>query len=602
MPDNQDSTHLPKSQSGPTNDPTVFPGTSETDLVRTAIGRYQIVKLIGAGGMGVVYEAKDELDSESAIKVMRTEYAQNSLYSKMFLDEGLKARRFTSNSSRLVTTYDVGKVDGQLYLTMELVKWPTLKELLPKLQNESWESIVSLFAEIAKALEDLHEEKVVHRDLKPGNVFVDANSYFNATGDKHWKVKLADFGLSGEFDETSKMATSYRAAGTAYYMAPEQRKGEHWTPASDIYSFGVMFYEALTGDIPQGMFEPASQLCKDLPTSFDELISKSLATKLENRIQNGESLAKEIKKQLSATQAKVETPKTAQSIESHSEPKPEPKPGPKSETSTQTVQNTNTALPSAPPFVVGESKNSSTASTTSNPEASKENASTNFVKTVNSNSKTSTIARSNIESKNESLKPLYPAIAGAVLGFLSCLPLVGPIYGLIKATQLEKTGHPKAKQVKTANILVLMLNVCISLYVLFIATSVQQELVEKAKKQKRLIASLEQNLNSEKPLNAAKSGEKIFSKYGCGNCHGVKDETVGPTLREMYGSTREIYDQGRYIADETYIHESIMRHAAKIRKDYDMTMPLYEKTITEEECAYLIEYIMSLDSDNKIKL
>jgi serine/threonine protein kinase len=173
---------------------------------------------------------------------------------------------------------------------MELVKWPTLKELLPKLQNESWESIVSLFAEIAKALEDLHEEKVVHRDLKPGNVFVDAESYFNSTGDKQWKVKLADFGLSGEFDEASKMATSYRAAGTAYYMAPEQRKGEHWTPASDIYSFGIMFYEALTGDIPQGAYEPASTQKIGLPSYFDQLLTKCMTNKPFHRYQSGKAL------------------------------------------------------------------------------------------------------------------------------------------------------------------------------------------------------------------------------------------------------------------------------------------------------------------------
>jgi serine/threonine protein kinase len=590
-------TVLQKSQPNAAAKETILPNhkRSTSPELPSQIGRYSIIKELGSGGMGTVYKVQDEMKDERALKVMHPEFANNPTFAQMFVDEGRRARKFTVNSRRLVTTYDVGRVDDTLYLSLELVNWPTLLEVMPKIREKGWRGVVALFTEIAMGLEDLHIEKVVHRDLKPGNVFVDAESYFNSTGDKQWKVKLADFGLSGEVDETSKMATSYRAAGTAYYMAPEQRKGEHWTPASDIYSFGVMFYEALTGDIPQGMFEPASQLCKDLPTSFDELISKCLATKLENRIQNGESLAKEIKKQLSATHAKVEIPKTAQATESQSEPNLEPK----SETSTQTVQNTNTTSPSAPPFVAGESKNPSTASTTSNQEASNGNASNNFVKTVNSNSKTSTTATSNIESNNESLKPLYPAIAGAVLGFFSCLPLVGPIYGLIKATQVEKTGHPKAKLVKTANILVLMLNLCMSLYVLFIATSVQQQLVEKAEKQKRLIASLEQNLNSEKPLNAAKSGEKIFSKYGCGNCHGVKDETVGPTLREMYGTTREIYNQGKYIADETYIHESIMRHAEKVRKDYDMTMPLYEKTITEEECAYLIEYIRSLDSDNK---
>ena len=365
-------TVLQKSQPNAAAKETILPNHKRSTNLElpSQIGRYSIIKELGSGGMGTVYKVQDEMKDERALKVMHPEFANNPTFAQMFVDEGRRARKFTVNSRRLVTTYDVGRVDDTLYLSLELVNWPTLLEVMPKIREKGWRGVVALFTEIAMGLEDLHIEKVVHRDLKPGNVFVDAESYFNSTGDKQWKVKLADFGLSGEVDEASKMATSYRAAGTAYYMAPEQRKGEHWTPASDIYSFGVMFYEALTGDIPQGMFEPASQLCKDLPTSFDELISKCLATKLENRIQNGESLAKEIKKQLSATQAKVEIPKTAQATESQSEPNLEPK----SETSTQTVQNTNTTSPSAPPFVVGESKNPSTTSTTSNQEASKKNS------------------------------------------------------------------------------------------------------------------------------------------------------------------------------------------------------------------------------------
>ena len=201
-------------------------------------GRYEIVKLLGEGGMGAVYQARDvELDRPVALKVIRPELATNSTILQRFKQELILAREVTHPN--VVRIFDLGTADGVKFITMEYVEGQDLKSLLLERKRLTAEETASILGQICKALRAAHDAGIVHRDLKPQNVMID----------RAGRAKVMDFGVARSM-ETTGLTRTGQIIGTPDYMSPEQAKSEPSDARSDLFSVGVMLYEMLVGALP----------------------------------------------------------------------------------------------------------------------------------------------------------------------------------------------------------------------------------------------------------------------------------------------------------------------------------------------------------------
>ncbi len=218
---------------------------------QTRLGVYEVVSLIGAGGMGEIYLAKDtKLGREVAIKVLHEEFAQD--HDRLARLER-EARLLASlNHPNVAAIYGLEKSGELLYIVLELVEGPTLRERLAA-DRLNLQETLSCFHQIAQALEAAHEKGIIHRDLKPDNIKITPENL----------VKVLDFGLAKAFakdpaaaDSSQSPTASYKGTsagvvlGTIPYMSPEQARGKPLDKRSDIWSFGCCLYEALTGQHP----------------------------------------------------------------------------------------------------------------------------------------------------------------------------------------------------------------------------------------------------------------------------------------------------------------------------------------------------------------
>ena len=208
--------------------------------------RYAVSSLLGGGGMGKVFLARDQvLDRDVALKVLRDQYAQDEEFVRRFEREAKAAASL--NYPNIVSVYDRGTAaDGTYYIAMEYVPGGTLKDRILKEGAMQTAEAVRLASQVADALGVAHARGMVHRDIKPQNVLLTAD------GD----AKVADFGIAHAASETT-VSNSSLVLGTAKYMSPEQATGEPVGPASDLYSLGVVLYEMLTGEVP---FEADSEV------------------------------------------------------------------------------------------------------------------------------------------------------------------------------------------------------------------------------------------------------------------------------------------------------------------------------------------------------
>jgi serine/threonine protein kinase len=278
LPNSQPNTATEDTNLGPTSQ-----ASSSTEFP-SHIGKYPIIKVLGSGGMGTVFEAIHPLTEEKvAIKVIHSHLSSQPKIKSLFLQEAKAAIKFTQMSPHLVTTQDVDEDNGKLFQVLEYIEWDTLLKSQDDVRALGWKEVLELYKQLAHGLVALHQEKVIHRDLKPSNVFIRHHN-------NQWYIKLADFGLSLSEESTDTQHSVVKQAGTAFYMSPEQRKGEPCTNATDIYSLGVMLYETLTGEKVEGRYDPATEFIQDLPSEVDKIIDACVATNPKKRIQDANQL------------------------------------------------------------------------------------------------------------------------------------------------------------------------------------------------------------------------------------------------------------------------------------------------------------------------
>jgi len=226
-------------------------------MVGQRLGHYRVLEKIGAGGMGVVYRARDErLERDVALKVLPAGILADETARKRFRKEALTLSQL--NHPNIATVYDFDTQEGVDFLVMELIPGENLAEKLHA--GALAEKVISrLGTQLAQGLAAAHGQGVVHRDLKPGNVRVTPDG----------RLKILDFGLAtlrrpeGAAASTVSMTETRGVAGTLPYMAPEQLRGERTDARSDMFSAGVVLYEMVTGQRP--FAQPADTLVSAPP-------------------------------------------------------------------------------------------------------------------------------------------------------------------------------------------------------------------------------------------------------------------------------------------------------------------------------------------------
>ena len=237
--------------------------------------RLEIIELLGMGGMGMVYKARQpRLDRIVALKILPVESQQHPSFAERF---GREAKALAKlNHPGIVNIYDFGQTSQYYYFVMEYVDGMNLRHLLHNQPLEPRQAL-ELVTQICIALQYAHDEGVVHRDIKPENILLN----------KKGQVKIADFGLAkllGTAPDTA-LTMSQASMGTLNYMAPEQRQNAQSVDhRADIYSLGVVFYEMLTGEVPMGRFEPPSKRVQ-VDVRLDEVVLRALEREPARRYQ-----------------------------------------------------------------------------------------------------------------------------------------------------------------------------------------------------------------------------------------------------------------------------------------------------------------------------
>ncbi len=260
------------------------PPPSPQDIARH-FPQLEILELIGQGGMGIVYKARQpKLDRLVALKILPLESGKDPAFAERFSREARALARL--NHPNIIAVYDFGEAEGLFYFLMEFVDGLDLRQLEQSRQLTA-EQALAIVPKICDALQFAHEEGIVHRDIKPGNILIDRKG----------RVKIADFGLAKLLGSTAPDLTltgSGRLMGTPHYMAPEQiDRPQEVDHRADIYSLGVVFYEMLTGELPVGRFAAPSQRVQ-VDVRLDDVVLRALENKPERRYQHASEVKTDV--------------------------------------------------------------------------------------------------------------------------------------------------------------------------------------------------------------------------------------------------------------------------------------------------------------------
>ncbi len=254
-------------------------------MMEQIANRYEILSLIGQGGMADVYKAKDTiLNRIVAIKVLRDKLSQDAMALVRFQREASAASRLSHPN--VVDIYDVGEYEGMHYIVMEFIRGRTLKELIAQRGALDVDEAIGIMKQLVSAINHAHENNIIHRDIKPQNVLVKDDG----------TIKITDFGIAVA-NGSVQLTFNNTVMGSAHYLAPETTQGKEPNEQVDIYSLGIVFYELLTGKVPFTGKTPTEIAIKHLrkpmpfvrdfnpniPQSVENIILKATAKNLSQR-------------------------------------------------------------------------------------------------------------------------------------------------------------------------------------------------------------------------------------------------------------------------------------------------------------------------------
>ena len=293
-------TKAPSASAAPSTPVAIEPGS--------VIGnRFEILQLLGEGGMGAVYKAHDrELERDVALKLIRAELARNPEILQRFKQELILARQVTHRN--VIRIFDLGQADGHKYITMEYLEGRDLRAVLRDKGKLPPEEAAKIILQICRALEAAHAEGVIHRDLKPQNIMLDANG----------RAYVMDFGIARSA-YLPGMTQTGALVGTPEYMSPEQAKGEKLDERSDLFSLGVILYELLIGQSPyhsdtplatlwkriQEKAKPLTELDPTIPKPLSDIVAKALEIEAKDRFSSATEFAQHLESWLGISPSMV---------------------------------------------------------------------------------------------------------------------------------------------------------------------------------------------------------------------------------------------------------------------------------------------------------
>ncbi len=266
-------------------------------MVRQVANRYDILSLIGQGGMADVYKANDTiLNRVVAIKILRDKLSNDAMTLVRFQREASAASRLSHPN--VVDIYDVGESEDMHYIVMEYIRGRTLKQMIAQRGSLSVSESIHIMMQLTSAISHAHSHHIIHRDIKPQNVLVKDDG----------TVKITDFGIAIANDAV-QLTVNNAVMGSAHYLAPETAQGKDASEQVDIYSLGIVFYELLTGDVPFSGKTPTEIAVKHLrqpipyvrdfnqqiPQSVENIILKATAKNPEQRYKTAELMLEDLR-------------------------------------------------------------------------------------------------------------------------------------------------------------------------------------------------------------------------------------------------------------------------------------------------------------------